>query len=112
MTIEHTFRIPHKPKPKGRPRRSKHGGMFTPPETRVYEEAVAQCYDGPLFEGPVEVSIQVSPEGATVTIRESDHVPSKLRGDLDNYCKSLTDALNGVAYADDKQILVIRAVKG
>jgi Holliday junction resolvase RusA-like endonuclease len=30
---------------------------------------------------------------------------SKLTGDIDNYAKSILDALNGVAYADDKQIV-------
>lgn len=109
---EHTFRIPIKPHPKQRPQRSKHGGMFTPKETRVYEQEVARCYDGPQFEGPVEVSIILGKDFSTVTIRESDHAPSPLRGDLDNYMKSILDALNGKAFVDDKQVLVLRGVKG
>lgn len=86
--------------------------MFTPPETRVYEEAVAHCYDGPKFEGPVEITILLQKDSSTVTIRESDHSPSPLRGDIDNYMKSILDALNGKAFADDKQVLVLRGVKG
>ena len=33
-----------------------------------------------------------------------DEPDSKLRGDVDNYIKSVSDALNGVAYEDDRQI--------
>jgi Holliday junction resolvase RusA-like endonuclease len=36
---------------------------------------------------------------------------SKLRGDVDNYVKSLLDGLNGVAYDDDKQIVNLKAFK-
>jgi Holliday junction resolvase RusA-like endonuclease len=36
---------------------------------------------------------------------------SKLRGDVDNYVKSLLDGLNGVAYDDDKQVVNLHAYK-
>ena len=32
---------------------------------------------------------------------------SRLTGDIDNYAKSILDALNGVAYTDDKQIVCL-----
>jgi len=31
--------------------------------------------------------------------------------DIDNYCKAILDSLNGVYYADDRQIVMIRARK-
>ena len=37
--------------------------------------------------------------------------PSKLRGDIDNYAKSILDGLNGVAYTDDKQIVSLELRK-
>jgi cyclopropane fatty-acyl-phospholipid synthase-like methyltransferase len=37
--------------------------------------------------------------------------PSKLRGDIDNYAKSVLDGLNGVAYTDDKQIVSLELRK-
>lgn len=109
---EHTFRVPIRPKVKERPRVLKNGRTFTPKTTTVYEKAVADCYDGPRFDGPVEISILLQKDSSTVTIRESDHKPSPLRGDIDNYMKAIMDALNGVAYVDDRQVLVVRAVKG
>ncbi|MEO1943096.1 MAG: RusA family crossover junction endodeoxyribonuclease, partial [Candidatus Thioglobus sp.] len=29
--------------------------------------------------------------------------------DIDNYCKSILDALNGVYYEDDKQVVMLKA---
>lgn len=36
---------------------------------------------------------------------------SPLRGDIDNYVKTVMDALNGKAYADDRQVQKLRAAK-
>ena len=36
---------------------------------------------------------------------EVEQPKKRLRGDIDNYAKSVLDALNGVAYKDDKQIV-------
>jgi Holliday junction resolvase RusA-like endonuclease len=32
---------------------------------------------------------------------------SKLTSDIDNYAKAVLDALNGVAYTDDKQVVCL-----
>lgn len=50
--------------------------------------------------------------GTAIIVESMDiDVPSKLRGDLDNYLKLAFDALNGVAFDDDKQVVKITAVK-
>jgi Holliday junction resolvase RusA-like endonuclease len=51
------------------------------------------------------------PTGTDVTITPIDGHTSKLRGDTDNYLKLLCDALNGVAFPDDKAVMIIRGEK-
>ena len=104
---QYKFSIPTRPKSKGRPRvTSKNGKQwaYTPKATRDYEQIVKDHYDGPLFEGPVSMSIVLSDKRAIVTITEMDCEISPLRGDVSNYVKGIEDALNGLAYTDDRQI--------
>jgi len=49
-------------------------------------------------------------ENIVITISEIDEV-SKLRGDADNYLKSILDGLNKIAYNDDGQILNLKGYK-
>lgn len=89
------FEVPGKPQPKQRPRRnSKTGVWYTPSATRKYESLVAQCALAAgvrPFRGPVEMEVEI-------------YWPDKRRRDLDNTIKSISDALNGIAYQDDSQI--------
>jgi Holliday junction resolvase RusA-like endonuclease len=50
----------------------------------------------------VDVSVQPCEDPANPKLR---------RGDIDNYCKLICDALNGVAWKDDRQIARILVVK-
>ncbi len=103
---QHKFVIPHRPKAKERPRFSMKGGYaYTSAKTRTFEQLVKDHYKGPMFDGPVSLAVTFSPKRITVCITEMPDEPdSKLRGDVDNYIKSVSDALNGVAYEDDRQI--------
>ena len=65
---------------------------------------VREHYKGPLFEGPISMSVVFTPKRAQVTITPLEQEPSKLRGDATNYLKAVEDALNGHAYSDDIQI--------
>lgn len=98
------FTIPGRPKVKGRPRFSKRGYAYTPANTREYEDTVKKYYKGPIFEGPISLSVMFTPKRAQVTITELDQELSTLRGDTTNYLKAIEDALNGIAYKDDIQI--------
>lgn len=99
-----------KPKVKQRPRMSRRGHVFTPAATALYESQVAGAYRGSPnatdFEGlPISVRIILDKDGFDLTIEElREWLPSKLRGDLDNYAKAILDALNGVAFDDDRQV--------
>lgn len=61
---------------------------------------LARAELGPEFtmiEGDVSISVEF-------------YFPNQ-RGDLDNRLKVLIDSLNGIAYADDRQITAIKAVR-
>ena len=107
MSKSYKFSVPIRPKAKGRPRVTRKNNStwaYTPKSTRDYEAAVKQCYKGPKFEGPVSLTVTFSMKRAIVTITELDCDSSPLRGDISNYIKSIEDALNGLAFDDDRQV--------
>jgi Holliday junction resolvase RusA-like endonuclease len=110
--MKHHVHMPFKPKPKQRPRMSKKSRRaYTPQETKDYEAAVAECWDGPLFEGPVHVDIQFRKDSIDVTVSDEEF-KSPLRADIDNLVKSLLDGLQiGGAFANDRQVVSLKAVK-
>tara|TARA_B100000902_G_C27226359_1_gene872398 strand:- start:318 stop:653 length:336 start_codon:yes stop_codon:yes gene_type:complete len=110
--MEYTMKVPGLPRAKQRPRFTRNGGVYTPAETKKAEDNIAELYDGPLFEGPVEVECVFDKEETTIIIRGHDEERSKLRGDLDNYIKLILDGLNkSGAWEDDKQVHSINGVK-
>lgn len=51
-------------------------------------------------------------DGTAIVIEPIDvEETSKLRGDLDNMIKTVADALNNVAWDDDRQVVKITAIK-
>lgn len=65
-----------------------------------------------MFQGEVSVHIVVDTEGTAIIVERVDlDTTSKLRGDLDNYVKTVLDALNGVAWKDDSQVVRITGIK-
>ena len=112
-----TFTIPGEPVGKGRPRVDR-GRAHTPEKTKAYEEKVKWCYraaHGRLLEGPIRMTIDaVYPiaKSASRKAREAmDGKPARKKPDLDNLVKCIADALNGIAYADDKDIVLFTAYK-
>ena len=97
--------FPGDPVPKGRPRMSRHGHAFTPSRTRVAEREIAsfvQAHMGAHALSPATGKLQVVLGFARATER---------RCDLDNLAKLVLDALNGVAFVDDSQIVLLTASK-
>lgn len=108
-----TFTVPGKPKGKDRPRGKNH---YTPKATREYEAKVRACYklqgggmiseDGPLS---IRVLILHPIPKRTPKLRRQQMLQGLIRPmktpDGDNVMKIVDDALNGVAYKDDRQLV-------
>ena len=109
------FIVPGDVTPKQRPRFS-HGHAYTPKKTLAYEKKVREAY---LKEYPAGIAFEKEPlvmilnvymaVPKSVSKKKRDHMicfeyPTK-RPDSDNLIKSVADALNGVCYTDDCQIV-------
>ena len=89
--------------------------MYTPQKTRAYEEFVQMCYltsRGPYYgESPLLMNIVAYfeiPKSVSESIREkmiSKQIIATKKPDWDNIGKAVSDALNGIAYKDDKQVM-------
>ena len=118
------FKIPGKVQAKQRPRFSKSGIVYTPKETRVYEDFVRVCYsdyanqyqwepyDGQL-RAEIEVFIQVPKSDSKLKKQAKiiGEIRPTTKPDCDNLAKSILDSLNGWAYRDDKQVIELSVKK-
>lgn len=104
---KHSQFIETKPIPKGRPRMTRRGRVYTPARTLESEEIIRLSYTGPKYEGDVMLICTFNKDGISINVHPLANGTTKLRGDLDNYIKLLMDGLNGVAWQDDKQVTLI-----
>ncbi|WP_167957941.1 RusA family crossover junction endodeoxyribonuclease [Anaerosporobacter faecicola] len=129
MTID--FTIPGNPQGKARARtfyntRVKHMSSITPEKTVLYENLIkTRCLEAlehqtlpfTIFEGPLDVTIKcffAPPKSTSKKVRkkmlDSEILPTK-KPDIDNICKVVLDALNGIAYKDDTQVVQLQMEK-
>ena len=111
--------IPGRPQGKGRPR-FWNGHAVTPKNTRTYEQMIGtlyKCGKGKLTDKPVSIDIKAYfcvPKSYTkkkkLAIAKGQLHPTS-RPDIDNIVKIILDGLNGIAYADDAQVISITAEK-
>lgn len=113
-----SFVVPGTPVAKGRPRFSRRQGRaFTPTKTARFEQLVALEAQAagvrPVLEGPVELGVYAfwPMKGSSLKRSERPAVWKVTSPDLDNVVKAVSDALNGVAYRDDGQVVKIVASK-
>lgn len=98
---------------KQRPRKGKNG-FYTPKETEKAEDEIATLFlhqvsgetdfDFPNFDGEVRASIEIQRSLSKSASKMDVGKPDLTKPDIDNVLKIVLDALNGVAYKDDKQI--------
>ena len=109
------------PVAKSRPRgfKTKKGniGFYTPTKTKDFEYLVRkraeEVFDKPL-DGAIFLSVSFylpRPKRLIWKTKPMPEIPHTTRSDLDNLIKSVSDGLNGVAYADDSQISELYAKK-
>lgn len=103
---------------KQRPRYSrKLGRPYTPSKTRVFEEMVRKAWREQVgegwaaFDGSVTVTVSVTRELAKSNPKKWAGRQDVQKPDADNVMKAVLDALNGLAYADDRTITCETAMK-
>lgn len=115
------FEVPVDPRGKVRPRFTRGGQTYTPRETRAYEQFLRDWYmqriRGGMVEGPMVVTlnflmpIPASWSAAKRAAAMRGNIKHDKKPDIDNLVKAVLDAYNGVIWADDKQIIAIKAEK-
>lgn len=123
------FEVPGKPQGKQRARVSIRGGYaraYTPEETASYENLVKLCYrQEAMAQG---ASIITRDKSVWIDIDAKYEIPKSFskkkrdealtgvlyphtKPDIDNVVKIICDALNGVAFIDDSQVVSVQATK-
>ena len=113
-----TFRVPFV-KGKARPRFSR-GHAYTPKATSDAQETIAAAYVKACGGDALKASEGVPVAVAVLTTRnvrtgfrrrEGDAHADLQKPDADNIAKLVLDALNGLAYADDSQVVALLVIK-
>lgn len=108
------FTVAGKPVGKGRPRFANRGGYtttYTPEKTANYENWIKVCFMKayPNFK-PLEEALKLTFIATFIKPKSNKMKHPTIKPDCDNLIKCM-DALNGLAFLDDKQIVVVLAEK-
>ena len=111
------------PQGKARPRFSrKSGTVYTPSKTAKYEKQIQKAFlaaGGEIIPGDCYVGVTVDAyfeipksytKGKRLACLHNLTRPIK-KPDIDNTLKVILDALNGIAYEDDRQVVEVRCRK-
>lgn len=117
------FIILGRPVGKGRPRFTKNGHCWTPDRTVAYEREIKlaywEAYGRRNFSSDKALAVEivlyyVRPKSMTKAKRllaQRGILRPIVKPDVDNVAKAILDALNGVAFADDRQIVQVTCEK-
>lgn len=109
------FIVPGEPRGKGRPRFTKSGSVYTDNKTKQYEFLVQllakQGMQGALpYEGTCAVTIDAYfPIPKRTSYKKAlamgkGEIDPPVKPDADNIAKIILDGMNGIVFADDKQV--------
>ncbi len=111
----YSLTIPGAPVAKARPRMTKSGHVYTPQKTVEYERYVQTLFveehGQPRLEGALMLELNLyfpipkSTRKKDASAMRTGGIRPTKRPDLDNILKAVSDALNGIAYRDDSQIV-------
>ncbi len=115
---ELAFFVPGVPIPKARPRMTRAGHTYTPAKTKGYEALVRrECLLAMKGQAPMQQPLLLSaifylklPESWPLWKKAaalSGHLVPDGKPDLDNMLKAVCDAMNGIAYDDDSQVVCL-----
>lgn len=99
-----------KPIPKARPRFTRNGHTYTPATTLKFESHIRQFAKARTTR-PLEGALEVDLKFNFLKAKTSKLTAHTKRPDLDNLIKGVLDALNGVGFVDDAQIVKLTAEK-
>lgn len=104
------FTFPFAPVAKGRARITKRGFAYTPEKTKLHE-ADLKLWASKLIKTPLTGPLKVDLLFCVPKPKKPQNEHPISRPDLDNFCKSVMDAGNGVIWLDDSQIVILTAQK-
>ena len=105
---------------KARPRFTRQGHVYTPKATKDYEKSIRSEYikeNGTRYTGAIKVDIRACFEIPKSYSKKQKFEASRgflaptKKPDADNIAKVVLDALNGVAFEDDKNVVSLNVKK-
>lgn len=116
------YELDIEPTPKGRPRFTRTGHVYTPKKTKAFEQAVKAMLIAqgakPLKKGtPLKIELLFAREFLKSWSKKKNDLAMNggvyptTKPDVDNYVKAVLDASNGILYEDDAQIIELVARK-
>ena len=122
MSAKILYKLYGEPVAKGRPRFSRQGRTYTPAKTKGYEDEVAVMAKAAMnclepLKTPVAVFLYVRlpipqsyPKKRKEACLNGSEMPCK-KPDIDNIAKTYLDAMNGVIFVDDTQVVDLHVKK-
>jgi Holliday junction resolvase RusA-like endonuclease len=122
MTFMVTYQVHADPQGKGRPKFTRQGRAYTPAKTVSYETLIAKSAQEAMgasdpLETPVAVYVYISmpipksyPKKKRQACLDGFERPLKTP-DCDNVAKAFLDAMNGIVYKDDCQVVSLHVTK-